>query len=42
MTEPSLSVSVGLITTGKCVLYPEVVRWMDIARRIGKEAAPVS
>jgi CubicO group peptidase (beta-lactamase class C family) len=39
--DPERALSVGLITTGKSVLYPEVVRFWDIGRTIGKHARPV-
>jgi len=37
--DPQRDVSVGLITTGKAPFYPEVLRFLDIPRRIG-EASP--
>ena len=39
--DPRRDLSVGLITTGKCVLYPEVIRFWDIGRRIGRECRPI-
>lgn len=39
--DPERALSAALITTGKSVLYPEVVRFWEIGHRIGKEAAPV-
>lgn len=38
--DPQRRISVGLITTGKSVLYPELARFWEIAHRIGKECAP--
>lgn len=38
--DPVRELSVGLITSGKAAIYPEITRWLDIPRRIGK-AAPV-
>lgn len=40
--DPERALSVGLITTGKSVVYPEVVRFWEIGHRIGLEAPPVS
>ncbi len=40
--DPERDLSVGLITTGKSVLYPELARFWEIGRRIGKEAKPTS
>jgi CubicO group peptidase (beta-lactamase class C family) len=37
--DPQRALSVGLITTGKAPFYPEVLRFLDIPRKIG-EAAP--
>jgi len=39
--DPERALSAALITTGKSVLYPEVVRFWEVGHRIGKEAAPV-
>ena len=39
--DPERALSAGLITTGKSVLYPELLRFLGIGRRIGVEAAPV-
>lgn len=39
--DPERAISVGLITTGKSVVYPEVFRFWEIGHRIGIEAAPV-
>lgn len=39
--DPERNLSVGLITTGKSVLYPELVRFWEIGHRIGLEAPPV-
>lgn len=36
--DPARELSVGLITSGKSALYPEVTRWLDIPRRVGKAA----
>ena len=36
--DPERRLSVGLITTGKSVIYPELARFWEIAHRIGKEA----
>lgn len=40
--DPERAVSVGLITTGKSVLYPELARFWEIGHRIGIEASPVA
>lgn len=40
--DPERRLSVGLITTGKSVLYPELVRFWEVGHRIGKEAKPIS
>ena len=39
--DPARDISVGLITTGKAALYPEVGRWWQIMNRIGKECGKV-
>lgn len=39
--DPQRDISAGLITTGKSVLYPEVIRFWEVAHRIGVECAPV-
>lgn len=39
--DPARELSVGMITSGKAAIYPEVARWLDIPRRIGK-AAPAA
>jgi CubicO group peptidase (beta-lactamase class C family) len=39
--DPARRLSVGLITTGKSVLYPELARFWEVGNRIGKEAKPV-
>lgn len=39
--DPERALSAALITTGKSVLYPEVIRFWEVGRTIGKEAAPV-
>lgn len=39
--DPERRLSVGLITTGKSVLYPELIRFWEIGHRIGLEAAPL-
>jgi CubicO group peptidase (beta-lactamase class C family) len=39
--DPARDISVGLITTGKAALYPEVGRWWQIMNRIGKECSKV-
>ncbi len=39
--DPERAISVGLITSGKPVLYPELPRFWEVGHRIGKEAAPV-
>jgi len=39
--DPERRLSVGLITTGKSVLYPELVRFWEVGNRIGKEARPI-
>lgn len=39
--DPERALSAALITTGKSVLYPEVVRFWEVGHRIGKEAAPI-
>ena len=39
--DPERALSVGLITTGKSVIYPELARFWEIGHRIGLEAAPV-
>lgn len=36
--DPARELSVGLITSGKAAIYPEVTRWLDVPRRIGKAA----
>jgi CubicO group peptidase (beta-lactamase class C family) len=38
--DPERSLSAGLITTGKSVLYPELARFWEVGHRIGKEARP--
>lgn len=40
--DPERALSVGLITTGKSVAYPEVGRFWEIGHRIGLEAPPIS
>lgn len=40
-TDPERRISVGLITTGKSVIYPELIRFWEIGRRIGIECAPL-
>ncbi|MFL6156061.1 MAG: serine hydrolase domain-containing protein [Marmoricola sp.] len=40
--DPERALSVGLITTGKSVIYPELARFWEIGHRIGLEAAPVT
>jgi CubicO group peptidase (beta-lactamase class C family) len=40
--DPARDISVGLITTGKAALYPEVGRWWAIMNRIGRECAKVA
>ena len=40
--DPERDVSVGFITTGKSVLYPELPRFWEIGHRIGIEAAPAT
>jgi CubicO group peptidase (beta-lactamase class C family) len=40
--DPERDLSVGLITTGKSVLYPELARFWEIGHRIGLEAPPVA
>ena len=40
--DPERALSVGLITTGKSVVYPEVARFWEIGHRIGLEAAPIN
>lgn len=39
--DPARDISVGLITTGKAALYPEVGRWWQIMNRIGRECPKV-
>ena len=39
--DPERRLSVGLITTGKSVLYPELARFWEVGNRIGKEARPI-
>ncbi|MFL6154558.1 MAG: serine hydrolase domain-containing protein [Marmoricola sp.] len=39
--DPQRRLSVGLITTGKSVLYPELVRFWEVGNRIAKEARPI-
>lgn len=39
--DPARDLSVGLITTGKAALYPEVGRWWQIMNRIAKECGKV-
>ena len=39
--DPERRLSVGLITTGKSVLYPELARFWEVGNRIGKEAPPI-
>jgi CubicO group peptidase (beta-lactamase class C family) len=39
--DPARNLSVGLITTGKAALYPEVGRWWQIMNRIAKECGKV-
>ena len=39
--DPARDLSVGLITTGKAALYPEVGRWWQIMNRIGRECGKV-
>jgi CubicO group peptidase (beta-lactamase class C family) len=38
--DPERSISVGLITTGKPLFYPELGRFWEVTHRIGKEARP--
>jgi len=40
--DPERGLSVGLITTGKSVIYPELARFWEIGHRIGKEARPIA
>ncbi|MCZ4498998.1 MAG: beta-lactamase [Marmoricola sp.] len=40
--DPERNLSVGLITTGKSVLYPELARFWEIGHRIGLEAGRAS
>lgn len=40
--DPERALSVGLITTGKSVVYPEVARFWEIGHRIGLEAKPLN
>jgi CubicO group peptidase (beta-lactamase class C family) len=40
--DPQRRISVGLITTGKSVLYPELARFWEVANRIGKECSPAT
>lgn len=40
--DPERRLSVGLITTGKSVLYPELVRFWEVGHRIGVECSPVT
>ena len=39
--DPERALSAALITTGKSVLYPELIRFWEVTRRIGIEATPV-
>ena len=39
--DPQRDLSVGLITTGKAAIYPELYWFLEIARRIGKAAPSV-
>ncbi len=39
--DPARDLSVGLITTGKAALYPEVGRWWQIMNRIAKECGKI-
>ncbi|WP_183094688.1 serine hydrolase domain-containing protein [Nocardioides stalactiti] len=39
--DPQRALSVALITTGKAAVYPEITRFLQVPRRIGKEAAKV-
>lgn len=39
--DPERRLSVGLITTGKSVLYPELLRFWEVGRTIGRKAPPV-
>ncbi len=39
--DPARDISVGMITTGKAALYPEVGRWWQVMNRIGKECSKV-
>lgn len=39
--DPERALSAALITTGKSVLYPEVIRFWEVGHRIGKECPPV-
>lgn len=38
--DPERRLSVGLITTGKSVLYPELARFWEVGHRLGKEIPP--
>lgn len=40
--DPERRLSASLITTGKCVLYPELARFWKVAATIGKEFAPLT
>jgi CubicO group peptidase (beta-lactamase class C family) len=40
-TDPARALSVAMITTGKAALYPEVGRFLQVPRRIGREVPKV-
>jgi CubicO group peptidase (beta-lactamase class C family) len=39
--DPERALSVAMITTGKAVVYPEIARFWQVTRRIGREAGKV-
>lgn len=39
--DPERALSVAMITTGKAVIYPEIARFWQVTRRIGREADKV-
>lgn len=39
--DPERALSVAMITTGKAAVYPEMARFLQVPRRIGREAAKV-
>lgn len=40
-TDPERALSVAMITTGKAAVFPEMARFLQVPRRIGREAAKV-